>query len=236
MAASFANWKPYENYVQSGGEGPGMVDGKFISGAQIGLFAGPPRLASLGGNLALGAALQAPQAASQMVYPIGITQNFNLSQNRQVQKIFELGSERSYQIPGRTMGQLGLGRILYHGPNLLRTLYAYYADALAPTVVESLFPNVGAGAMPNLHDVVLPPGYENFYINLCSDLFSQPVGLLVVLKDSNLDTYGAMYFEACHIPSHTMGVDAQGVIVQEQVGIQYDWIVPIATKSIELVK
>lgn len=233
--ASFEQWKPYNNYVQSGGEGPGMVDGKYLSGALLGLFAGPPRMASLGGNLAVGAALSSPGAASQLVYPIGITQNFNLSQNKQIQKIFELGSERSYQIPGRTMGQLSLGRILYHGPNLLRVLYAYYQDLLPPTLSPALFPNVGSSAMPNPHDVQLPPGYENFYINLQSDLFNQPIGLMAVLKDSNEDTYGASYFEACHIPSHTLGTDAQGVIMQEQCAIQYEWLVPIATKSIELV-
>lgn len=235
MAASFANWKPFENYVQSGGAGPGMVDGKFISGAMIGIFAGPPRLASLGGNLAVGAALQNPAQASQLVYPIGITQNFSLSQNMQVQRIFELGSERSYQIPGRVMGQVGLGRVLYHGPNLLRTLYAYYQDLLPPTLVPSIFPNVGAASMPNPHNVILPPGYENFYINLASDLFKQPIGLLVIMKDSNQDTYGAFYLEACYLPSHSLGVDAQGVVVQEQVGVQYEWLVPVATKSIELV-
>lgn len=89
--------------------------------------------------------------------------------------------------------------------------------------------------MPNPHDVQLSPGYENFYINLQSDLFNQPIGLMAVLKDSNEDTYGAMYFEACHVPSHNLGTDAQGVIMQEQCSIQYEWIVPIATKSIELV-
>ncbi len=237
-SASFANWSPFQSYVQSGASPAGingMTDGKFLSGAHVGIFAGPPRLAALGGNLAVGAALQNPSAASQLVYPVGLTQNFNLSQNMQVQKIYELGSERSYQIPGRTMGQLGLGRVMYHGPNLLRTLYAYYQDLLPPTIVPSVFGNVGASAMANPHDVILPPGYENFYINLTSDLFKQPIGLLVVIKDSNLNTYGAMYFESCYLPSHTLGVDAQGVIMQEQCGIQYEWIVPVATKSIELV-
>lgn len=235
MAASFANWKPYENYLQSGGEGPGMVDGQFISGAFIGLFAGPPRLASVGGALSLGAAIADPTAGAQIVYPVGITQNFNISHNRQFSRIFELGTERSYFISGRTIGQLGLSRILYHGPSVLRVLYAYYQDLIPNTIVPAVFPNVGAGAMPNPHDVQLPPGYENFYINLASDLFSQPIGLLVVVKDSNLDTYGAFYLESCVIPNHTFATDAQGVIVQESVAMQFELAVPISTRSIELI-
>lgn len=233
--ASFANWKPYENFVQSGGEGPGMVDGRFITGAFIGLFAGPPRLASVGGAASLGAAIDAPAAGAQIVYPVGISQNINLSHNRQFQRVFELGSERSYFISGRTMGQLSLSRILYDGPSLLRTLYAYYEDTLPSTLVPSVFPNVGAAAMPNPHDVKIPPGYENFYVNLASDLFSQPIGLLVVVKNNNEDTYGSFYLESCVLPNHTFGTDAQGVIVQESVALQFERLVPIASRTIELI-
>lgn len=235
MAASFDKWKPYENYVQSGGEGPGMVDGKFVSGTFVGLFAGPPRLSSVGGALGVGSALQTPGQAAQIVYPMGITQNFNMSHNRNFSRIFELGSERSYFISGRTMGQIGLGRVLYHGPSILRTLYAYYQDMLPATLVPSLFPNVGAGAMVNPHDVQMAPGYENFYVNLASDLFSQPIGILVVVKDSGLNTFGAFYVESAYVPSHSIAVDSQSVIWQEQVSLQFELAVPIATKSIELI-
>lgn len=233
--ASASNWKPMENYMQSGGSGPGMVDGQFVSGAFMGLFAGPPRLASIGGAVAIGAAIAKPAAAAQLVYPIGITQNFNLSQNKQIARIFELGTNRSYFIPGRTVGQLGLGRVLYHGPSLLRVLYAYYQDLVPATIVPTLFPNVGSAAMPNPHDVISPPGFENFYINLASDLFDQPMGLLAILKDSNLDTYGAMYFEDCHVPNHSFATDSQGVVIQEQVGIQYELSIPIATRQLQLI-
>lgn len=233
--ASFAQWSPHHNYMQSGGSGPGMVDGQHISGAFIGLFAGPPRLSTIGGALSLGGAIASPAAGAQIVYPVGITQNFNISHNRQFSRIFELGSERSYFISGRTIGQLGLSRILYHGPSILRVLYAYYKDTLPNTVVPALFPNRGADAMPNPHDVKVPPGYENFYSNLASDLFGQPIGLLVVVKDNSLKTYGAFYLESCVIPNHTFATDAQGVIVQESVSMQFEQLVPIATRSIELI-
>ncbi len=233
--ASYASWSPYTSYVQSGGEGPGLKDGLHLTGAMVGLFAGPPRLASIGGALSLGAALESPASASQIVYPVGITQSFNLSQNRQFSRIFELGSERSYFISGRTIGQVGLSRVLYHGPSILRVLYAYYQDLLPPTVVPAMFPNVGASSMPNPHDVQISPGYENFYCNLASDLFSQPIGLLVVVKDTNQDTYGAFYLEACVIPNATFATDAQGVVMQESVALQFELVVPIATRTLALV-
>lgn len=233
--ASFSNWAPYTNYVQSGGAGPGMKDGLHLTGAMVGIFAGPPRLSTVGGALSLGAAITSPESASQIVYPVGITQNFSLSQNRQFARIFELGSERSYFIGGRTVGQVGLSRVMYHGPSMLRVMYAYYQDLLPPTVVPAVFPNVGAGAMVNPHDVKVPPGYENFYINLASDLFLQPVGLLVIMKDTNENTYGAFYLEACVIPNITTATDAQGIVAQESASLQYEQLVPIATRTIELV-
>lgn len=234
--ASFSNWKPYQNFMQSGGgDATAMRDGQFLSGAFSGLFAGPPRLSSIGGAVALGAAISRPAAASQLVYPIGITQNFNLSQNTQLARIFELGTARSYFIPGRTVGQIGLGRVLYHGPSLLRVLYAYYQDLIPGTIVPAMFPNIGATTMPNPHDVVVPPGFENFYINLASDLFSQSFGMLNIVKDSNGDTYGSMYFEDCRVPNHNFSTDAQGVVVQESVGIQYELCVPIASRQLQLV-
>jgi len=234
--ASFANWAPYKNYLQSGGAGPGMVDGKFITGAFTGVFAGPPRLQTVGGALSLGAAISAsPEAAAQIVYPVGLTQNINLSHNRQWTKIYEMGTERAYFISGRTVGQVALNRILYHGPSLLRVLYAYYQDLIPETVVPAVFPNIGAAAMPNPHDVIMPPGYENFFINLASDMFSQPIGLLLVIKDSNLDTYGMVYLESCVIPNHTFATDANGVLVQESAAMQFELAIPIAINVIELV-
>jgi hypothetical protein len=233
--ASYANWKPYENYLQSGGEGPGMVDGKFVTGAFMGIFAGPPRLGRIGGVTGLIGAVNNPAVASTIVYPVGITQNMNLSHNRQFSRIFELGTERSYFVSGRTIGQLGLSRILYHGPSILRVLYAYYQDVLPPTLIPSVFPNLGAAADTNPHNVILPPGYENFYINLASDLFTQPIGLLIMVKDNRLDTYGAFYLESCYLPNHTFATDAQGVIVQESVAVQFELAIPISVTNIQLV-
>jgi hypothetical protein len=87
----------------------------------------------------------------------------------------------------------------------------------------------------NPHDVVIPPGYENIYLNLASDLFAQPVGMLLLLRDVNLNTLGALYFEACYVPNHTWGVDSQGVIIQEQAGIQYERALPVQVPALSVI-
>lgn len=218
----------YREFVQSG-----MVDGQFVSAAFTLIAAGPPRLANVGGQQA-GVSLS-QGAADQMFFPLGIVQNFNLSHNRNFNRIFEIGSERSYFISGRTIGQIGLSRILYHGPSLLRVLYAYYQDLLPPTVVPPVFPNVSAGLVANQHNVIIPPGYENIYFNLASDLFNQPIGLLLYLRDSNEDTLGAMYLESCYVPNHTVATDANGVIMQENVSLQFERGVPVAVRALALI-
>jgi hypothetical protein len=233
MAGNFSDWAPYYNYVQNG-----MVDGNFVSGAFTIIAAGPPRLANVGGAAALADQLSkgsSGKGADQIVFPMGIVQNFNLSQTRNFMRVWEVGSERSYFIAGRNMGQIGLGRIYYHGPSMLRVLYAYYQDLLPPVTVKALWPNKGTEAMSNPHDVFIPPGYENIYLNLASDLFAQPVGLMLLLRDVNLNTLGALYFEACYVPNHTWGVDAQGVIIQEQCGIQYERALPVQVAALSLI-
>ena len=226
---TFTDWEPMNSYVQGG-----MTDGRFVVGSLTLIAAGPPRLSQLGGSV--GAASQAITGASaDIVYPIGVTQNINHSQNKTFMRVWELGSERSYFIGGRTVGQLALSRIFYHGPSILRTMYAYYEDPGSPLDIPWLFPNVGARNMPNEHEVIVPPGYENLFLNLASDLFNQPIGLLIYMRDSNLYTMGAIYLEACYLPNHSWSTDAQGTIVQETVAVQYERVIPVNVTAVNLV-
>lgn len=95
--AKLSEWKPYERYVQGG-----MVDGQFLSGAFTLIAAGPPRLANIGGAAAAGAV----GTGQDWALPIGVVQNVGLSHNKAFARFWELGSERSYFIAGRTQGQL----------------------------------------------------------------------------------------------------------------------------------
>lgn len=228
MAGPFESWNPMNHYVQNG-----LVDGRFVAGGLTLLAAGPPRLKQLAARA--GALSASSTGESDIVYPLGITQNVNLQQNKQFMRVFELGSERSYWIGGRTTGNLSLSRVYYDGASLLRVLYAYYDDVIGDVQVPQMFPNIGADNMDNPHDVIIPPGYENLFLNLASDLFNQPIGMLIYMRNSNLDTVGAIYLEACVVPNHSWATDAQGTIVQEQVGLQYERIVPVNVGGVALV-
>jgi hypothetical protein len=228
--AKLSEWQPYSRYVQSG-----LVDGQFLNASFTLLAAGPPRLANLGVDL--GGQSIVDDAANEIVYPMGIVQNFSLNHQRQFNRFWEIGSERSYFISGRTMGQLSLSRVMYHGPSLLRVMYAYYQDLFPPTVIPSVIgpDNLGALRVANPHDVKIAPGYENLYLNLASDLFSQPVGMMLYMRDSNEDTVGAAYMESCYIPNHGVATDAQGTVLQENCAVQFERVFPVAVSALPLV-
>ena len=120
---SLSTWRFWDQHVQND-----MPGGNFINAATVLIAAGPPRLADTGlkeeVNLDSGG-----QGGSNLAYPIGVVENFGMQQNRMVQKLFEIGSKRAYHIPGRTVGTVSLGRILFWGPSLMRVMYAYYPSA-----------------------------------------------------------------------------------------------------------
>lgn len=223
------DFKPYERFVQQG-----MVDGQFASGAFTLIAAGPCRLANIGALNNVPGEL----ATATITQPIGMLQSFSLSHSRGFSRIFELGSERSYHVSGRTQGNISLARVYYHGPSLLRVLYAAKQD-LNGNVQVPPFTAMSAVATlmePNPHDVKIRPGFNNLYLNLASDLFSQPIGLLIKTVDSNEDTIGAVYAEACYVPNHSISVDANGLMVQEQVGVQFERIVPVRVSAVDLIQ
>ncbi len=224
--AQLSGWQPFDTHVQGG-----MIDGRFMSAAFTLLAAGPPRLSAIttGGSSA--------GAPGEFAFPIGVLQNFNLSHNRQFSRFWEIGSERSYFVSGRAMGQMSLSRIMYHGPSLLRAMYAYYSDQLPASVqIDPLFDNPGIEGVANKHDVIIPPGYKNVFLNLASDLFTQPVGMLMYFRDSNLATMAAGYLEECFVPGHNLATDSQGTVIQESCQVQFERMVPIDVEAVALIK
>lgn len=236
--SGFTDWEPYTRFVQSG-----LEDNRYVSGQFCLLAAGPPRLAHIGGASAFSAALSVTgsgesqignPAADNIVWPLGLIQNLNISQNINFARIFEIGSARSYIIPGRSVGQLGFGSVYYDGPSLLRRVYAYYQDFLGNTQIKALIGGDDVMSIPNPHDVVIPPGYENLFINLSSDMFAQPIGLLLYIKDNDKNVIGAVYFEQAVVPTYNFSTDSQGLMVQENLSIQYERLVPVRVRAAKL--
>ncbi|MCZ6674223.1 MAG: hypothetical protein O7C75_14935 [Verrucomicrobia bacterium] len=240
-STSLNEWRFFDRHVSSE-----LTGGQFISAATILVAAGPPLLA----DFATGGTAADEDAAKQIAFPIGIIENFGLSQNRQLQRMFEIGSKRSYFIPGRTIGSLSLGRVLFFGPSLLRVLYAYYPlkalnAAVGPTGTVAHKLGSGKGGKGDVErslgkrtpDILDIPGFglqdvkdgENadLWMNLASDLFDHPFGLLIYLRDAQNDSYGGFYLEDTNLQAHQFNVNASSVLVAEGTSCQYDKLIPV---------
>ena len=187
---------------------------------------GPDILADVG--LQPGSELDQPENSpilrtkGDVVFPLGLLETFAMNQSKQVQRIFEIGSARSYFIPGRTVQGLNLGKIFTNGPNLLRSLYAVYRDD-GDTVGFSA--EVEAVNIP--YHPEQTPGYGQFLINLQSDLFNQAFGVAVFFKDQRGRWYGAFYCEMAFIQGHQLSISAGSNLLVEGVSVQFDTCRPI---------
>lgn len=214
MAAttSFSDWDFMNQRVQQE-----LTGGQFINAESTLIASGPAQLSSTG-------------SGGESVYPIALLETFGLQQSRQLQRIFEIGSTRSYFIPGRTIGSITLGRTFYHGPSLLKVLYAsFYTDAKATPAISQLSGITGpATTSPTIRR---SPGYGEFLIDLSSQLFATPTGMAVYFKDSYQDTYGAFYLENCYVQGHQLTVSSGSVLIMEGASVQYDMLVPVDMAS-----
>jgi len=226
--AKLHEWDFFNRNVQSG-----LTEGQYLAAQFTLIAAGPPNLAFLSDANTNNDEDIIGEAQDNIVFPIGVTQRFGIQQTRQHARVWEIGSERSYWISGRTVGQMNLGRMVYHGPSLLRVLYAYYRSTAADSRYD--FPDLlgngttvqEANANRNPHSIHISPGYRNIFLNLASDLFSQTVGLLIYFKDSNNESVYATYAENCVVPSHNLGLDAGGTVIQENVTLQFERLIPV---------
>jgi hypothetical protein len=227
---SFSNWDFYNFHVQQD-----LIGGQFVSAESTLVAAGPPTADQTANGGTTGG-----------VYPIGLLESVGLQQSKQLQRIFEIGSTRSYFIPGRVIGSITVGRTFYFGPSLLRVLYAYYNQTNNPAglnfgqnapgstiTVDGLTVPDPAAALLNgidpstLHTLHRNPGDDYFFIDLASDLFNQPTGMAIYFKDANFVSVGAMYLETCYVQGHQMSVSSGSVLVMEGVSMQYERLVPI---------
>ena len=218
-----------------------IKNGEYLSSESTLILAGPSRFTHL--NSAGG-------LTSNAIIPLGLIQNLSVAQSRPVGRMFEIGSKRAYFVPGRLFANFQMGRVMFYGPSLMRMLYAtapigpgqqlgpfgqelnrdpddaQQTGVTIPTAYQDLFQTT---ALQNA------PGYggtqneanRDFYINLASELFNVPFGLILVFKDTRNRPYGATYLEDCFIEAHNMSLDANSVVVSEAVQGQFDSVTPI---------
>lgn len=207
--------------------------GGFLSGESAVLVAGDPTYNS--GNMA-------------NLVPVGLVQQAQISQNKQINEIFEIGSRVPFYIPGRHIIRVSLSRVLFDGPSLFYALYrngsgagtvpaANFPENLAD-IPSSPYPQGAADengrvAVNNTGDddqTQSDPG--RFWVNLGSSVFNKPLGLGLVLYDMEGQPYGGAYLEECQVQAHNFGVSANQTVLAESISLTARRIKSISAKNI----
>lgn len=173
----------------------------FLSAESTVICAGPP---TLGSDI-------------QQVVPVGLVQNAQITQNKQIQQLFEIGSRKPFFIPGRTLIQLGMSRVLFDGASLMRALYEISANSTDNYAADEVTPTEPYTATES----------GQFYINLASEFFNRPLGLAFILHDGQNEKYGGFYLEDCYVQTHGMSLASQQTVLLENVGIRASTLVPL---------
>lgn len=157
---------------------------------------------------------------SDQFYRCGVIQSYSFTEQKDVARIFELGSEVPYLIPQRTIGSLSLSRIMLFGADLVNILY-YNSEN--PTTNSALYENTVAS---------ITADDTNDSIIRSIDQITKPIDMLFCyfkngdVKSETSAKYTRL-FTQCHIVSRSEQVDANNIIIGENVAIYYAKMGPV---------
>ncbi|NCU30839.1 hypothetical protein EOM57_03460 [Candidatus Saccharibacteria bacterium] len=230
---SINNWNFDDKHVQEN-----LTGGDFIGSHSVVICATAPRLSEIGSSGIVDASSSFADddtnesMGTGFAIPIGVMDSSAIQQDRQLQQIFEIGSTRSYLMSARTLTSMQLNRVMYKGANLLRMLYAYY-PALGSNGVDQSNRLDGIEEIDSTTicpEIKNGPGYHNFWMNLSSDIFSQPMGLVLFMKNNHKQDVGAVFLEECYVQNHSLQVSANSIVMAESSVVRCERIVPIKVR------
>jgi hypothetical protein len=135
--------------------------------------------------------------------PIGVIQGYNWQEQRDVQYIYELGSEIPYLVPGFTRGQFSITRMLLFGQDLLNVLYSTTIPSDNPTTSDEL-------TIKSLKDIGVP-------LNMMFVTFANKMNG----EDTPAMSYSRL-FRNCWITSRSESISAGQVVTAENISILYE--------------
>jgi hypothetical protein len=136
---------------------------------------------------------------------IGVIQGWNWGENRQIEMIFELGSEVPYLVPGRTTGQISISRIMLFGKDLTNMVYSEEFDTQTGVLSDP------AKFVKSIREI------------------NKPFDLMFAAFSNTDDTkvYSRVYTN-CWIQSKNESVSAGQILIAENVNIMYESVVSVS--------
>ena len=206
QTVSFSNWNFNKRIIAT------MRSKRFASAKSFLVIAGPP--------------LFADATDLNLLTPLGLVQQFGMQSQNALMRLFEMGSREPYFLRGRETNRANLTRVMYDGNSLLKAMYQNSGREFPDEVPKHAQPGADSDATT--------------WWNLQSVLFEEPTGLYLRLESfeaaetssgqgslSAGNAIGAVYLEEVHVDSHQVTVDANNVLIAENVSIQWARQVPI---------
>jgi len=147
---------------------------------------------------------------------IGLVQNASVSQNKQLAQIFEVGSKESYFVPGRTVVQAGVSRIMVDGDSLMKVMYPK-AEGASEVPADAGFSSLKGSTS------------SDFYINLASDFFNNSLDLGFFFVDGENQPIGAFYLKDAHIQAHQISLASQQTVVLENISLRAGQVIGLSS-------
>lgn len=141
---------------------------------------------------------------------IGVIQGWNWGENRQIEMIFELGSDIPYLVPGRTTGQISLSRIMLFGKDLANLIYSVEGGVTSGSTIDKADTYI-----KSIKEINKP-------FDLMFAAFSNAAG-----ESQESSTTYSRVFRGCWIQSKNESISAGQILVAENVNIMYENIVSI---------
>jgi hypothetical protein len=167
---------------------------KFVTGESCALCCGAPTLSMV--------------QSTENLWVIGSVQTVAISQQKQLQFLWEMGGRRGTIIPGRATGQLTISKAQIHGPSLLKAFYSY----LDQEIIDALYEK---------------PGNNQMWLNLNSEVFNRPVGIGLIMRDLESSLWDSFFLEVTYFGSHQFAMGANTLVLGENVSGRYEAIAPL---------
>ena len=143
---------------------------------------------------------------------IGVVQAYNWNEQRNIDYIFELGSDIPYLVPGRTIGQISLQRVMLNGQDVVNALYNEGADGS----ITGGGNNGGSVPLSSIKDITIP--FDLLFVAFATN-------------GSGKTKYSRV-FKNCQIESRSESINAGAIVLAESVSIRYETIVGITLPKV----
>jgi hypothetical protein len=162
--------------------------------------------------------------------PIGVLENASVAQQKTIQQLWEIGSRKSYFVPGRTFIQVVLNRVLFDGPSLMRTLYPTirmeeYTDSTFTNSADS--PGIAGNTSVDRQS----ERKVDLWFNLASKFFNKPSTIALIFYDNDKNPIGNIVLEDAYAEALNLGITSGQTIVTENVRLRVGSIESIGTMN-----